>query len=99
MWRSAVLSHTVWFDADCRDDQGTDRLVAAPSAKACRCRVQDGACWPEQAEWAKLNASLRGAVIRVPDELESCLRKGTNSTECAADLGQTDGEPPRVPRV
>ena len=42
----------------------------------CRCRAQDGACWPEQADWEQLNASLSGALIGVPDELESCLRKG-----------------------
>lgn len=58
----------------------------------CRCRVQDGACWPEQADWEQLNASLSGALIGVPDELESCLRKGEQSTECAADLAQTDDE-------
>eukprot|EP01052_Picozoa_sp_SAG31_P027872 SAG31_NODE_2644_length_5315_cov_7.392063_5_plen_312_part_00 len=58
----------------------------------CRCRAQDGACWPTSNEWAALNVSIGGRLVAVQDELATCIRKGAASTECAADLAQTDDE-------
>jgi hypothetical protein len=66
--------------------------AGTPATSNCRCRLQDGACWPAPAAWSALNASLAGALIEVPDELDSCIAKGASSTECAADLGRTDDE-------
>ena len=64
-----------------------------PAVVACRCTNTSDACWPSEAEWNQLNASVGGHLIPVLDELNACLGGGGVATgQCEADLARTDDE-------
>ncbi len=58
------------------------------SRPKCRCMPGD-ACWPSQAEWSALNASLEGRLSAFVDELAPCTSDAA-SEECSATLHAAD---------
>eukprot|EP01045_Picozoa_sp_COSAG04_P013902 COSAG04_NODE_1011_length_8770_cov_3.106677_2_plen_672_part_00 len=58
------------------------------SRPKCRCKPGD-ACWPSQAEWSALNASLEGRLSAFVDELAPCTSDAA-SEECSATLHAAD---------
>ena len=92
---AALLALLVLLSAGAVADATNPNAPPTGAAPKCRCRqvqTADAACWPAPAEWAALNQSIHGHLVLVNDELQSCLAKGANSTECAAELSQTDDE-------